>query len=114
MKAITQTEIYNVERCLAASKIKWSMGEKWRKQLNYKSNEEMLFDWMFNKDEVYRRGVLRKPNPFHKHIRNFLDNMEHLGVTSLDMVISQGLMLTKQQIQDYKELREEYDNEQTL
>jgi hypothetical protein len=87
------------------------MVEKWRKQLNYKSNEDMLIDWMLDKQEVYRRGLIRKPNPFHKHIRNSLDNMENLGVSSMDMVIDQGLMLTKEQIAEYKEAIEDHNNE---
>jgi hypothetical protein len=106
-----QKQIDDVERSLAASKINWTMVEKWRKQLNYKSNEDMLIDWMFDKQEVYRRGLIRKPNPFHKHIRNSLDNMENLGVSSMDMVIDQGLMLTKEQIAEYKEAIEDHNNE---
>jgi hypothetical protein len=106
-----QKKIDDVQRSLAASKINWTMVEKWRKQLNYKSNEDMLIDWMFDKQEVYRRGLIRKPNPFHKHIRNSLDNMENLGVSSMDMVIDQGLMLTKEQIAEYKEAIEDYNNE---
>jgi hypothetical protein len=106
-----QKRIDDVQRSLAASKINWTMVEKWRKQLNYKSNEDMLIDWMFDKQEVYRRGLIRKPNPFHKHIRNSLDNMENLGVSSMDMVIDQGLMLTKEQIAEYKEAIEDHNNE---
>jgi hypothetical protein len=106
-----QKKIDDVQRSLAASKINWTMVEKWRKQLNYKSNEDMLIDWMFDKQEVYRRGLIRKPNPFHKHIRNSLDNMENLGVSSMDMVIDQGLMLTKEQIAEYKEAIEDHNNE---
>jgi len=106
-----QKRIDDVQRSLAASKINWTMVEKWRKQLNYKSNEDMLIDWMLDKQEVYRRGLIRKPNPFHKHIRNSLDNMENLGVSSMDMVIDQGLMLTKEQIAEYKEAIEDHNNE---
>jgi hypothetical protein len=109
-----QQTINNIERSIAASKIKWATVEKWRKQLNYKSNEEMLLDWMFNKEELHKRGLLRRPNPFHKHVRNLLDNMEHLGVANVGMVIDQGLMLTKDQIAQYREYVEEQKDEQTL
>jgi hypothetical protein len=36
--------------------------------------------------------------------------MEHLGLSSIDMVIDQGLKLTKKEIEDYKDSIE--DNEE--
>ena len=100
----------DLKRAIAASKINWETVGKWRDRLEYKSNDEMLFDWMFDRDEVYKRGLFKRPNPFHKHVRNLLDNMEHLGLSSIDMVIEQGLKLTKKEIEDYKDSIE--DNEE--
>ena len=100
----------DLKRAVAASKINWETVGKWRDRWEYKSNDEMLFDWMFDRDEVYKRGLFKRPNPFHKHVRNLLDNMEHLGLSSIDMVIEQGLKLTKKEIEDYKDSIE--DNEE--
>ena len=113
MEADIEVEVahHDVARALAATKINWKTVDKWRDRLKYKSNEDMLFDWMFDRNEVYRRGLFKRPNPFHKHVRNLLDNMEHLGLSSFDMVIEQGLKLTKKQIEEYKDSIEEQDDE---
>lgn len=102
----------DVERAIAASKINWKVVERYRRKFNYDSNEEMLLDWMFDKELLYERGLKRKPNPFHRHVRINLDKMEHLGLSSIDMVIDQGLKLTKKQIEDYKAGLEETEDEQ--
>lgn len=101
----------DVKRALQASKIKWKTVNDWRQRLNYNSNEEMLLDWMHDRDAVFRRGLFKRPNPFHKHVRNYLDIMEHLGLTSLDMVIDQGLELTKEQLEQLKETKEDFDDD---
>ena len=102
----------SIQRAVAASKINWKVVERWRVKLGYTSNEDMLLDWMHDRNEVYYRGLMPHPNPFHKHVRINLDNMEHLGLSSVEAVIEQGLKLTKKQIDDYKAGLEETENEQ--
>lgn len=102
----------DVKRALAASKIKWKTVNDWRGRLGYKTNEDMLLDWIHDRDAVHRRGLFRRPNPFHKHVRNYLDMMEHLGLSSLEMVIDQGLQLTKEELSQLKEaVEEDFDDE---
>lgn len=101
----------NLKRAIAATKIKWATVEKWRSRLKYNNNEEMLLDWIHDRDEVYYRGLFPKPNPFHKHVRVYLDTMEYLGISSVEMLIDQGLKLTKKQIKEYKDKIDEDEQE---
>lgn len=102
----------NIQRAVAASKINWKVVERYRRKFKYETNEDMLLDWITDRELVYDRGLKRRPNPFHKHVRINLDNMEHLGLSSIDAVIEQGLKLTKKQIEDYKAGLEETEDEQ--
>jgi hypothetical protein len=102
----------DIERAIAASKINWKVVERFRRKFKYCTNEEMLLDWIFDKESIYSRGLKKKPNPFHRHVRINLEKMEHLGLSSVDMVIDQGLKLTKKQIEDYKAGLEETEDEQ--
>lgn len=102
----------DIERAIAASKINWKVVERFRRKFKYCTNEEMLLDWILDKESIYSRGLKKKPNPFHRHVRINLEKMEHLGLSSVDMVIDQGLKLTKKQIEDYKAGLEETEDEQ--
>lgn len=101
----------DLKKAIAATKIKWPVVEKWRVKLKYNSNEDMLLDWMHDRSEVYYRGLMPHPNPFHRHVRVYLDTMEHLGISSIDALIDQGLQLTKKQIKEYKDKIDEDEEE---
>lgn len=102
----------DVKRALAASKIKWKTVNDWRQRLGYSCNEDMLLDWIHDRDAVHRRGLFRRPNPFHKHVRNYLDIMEHLGIATLNAAIDQGLNLTKEELTQLKEaVEDEFEDE---
>lgn len=104
----------DIKRAVESSKINWKVVERYRRKFKYNCNEEMLLDWMFDRELLYNRGLKRKPNPFHKHVRTNLDKMEFLGLSSINMVIDQGLKLTKKQIKDYKLGLEEQDDEEDI
>jgi|TARA_R110001592_G_scaffold7466_8_gene41889 hypothetical protein len=93
----------DVPRAIIASSINWKVVERFRNKFNYESNHEMLTDWIIDRQRVYDKGLRPKPYPFHRHVRLNLDKMEIVGVSSIDMVIDQGLKITKKQIQDYKD-----------
>lgn len=112
MKAKLNDE--DVKRAVAASKINWKVIERYRRKFKYSCNEDMLLDWMFDRDSLYERGLKRKPNPFHKHVRINLDKIEFLGLSSINMVIDQGLNLTKKQLQDYKLGLDEQSDEEDI
>ena len=102
----------DIQRAIIASSINWKVVERFRSKFKYRTNEEMLIVWITDRDRVYEKGLRPKPYPFHRHVRLNLDKMEMVGVSSVEMVINQGLKLTKKQIQDYKDgLEETKDNE---
>ena len=92
-----------IERIKLISTINWKVVDRWRQKFNYKSNEEMVWDWLFNQDEIYSRGLRAKPYPFHRHVRLNLDKMAFTGVTDVQSVIDQGLKLTSAQMRQLKE-----------
>jgi hypothetical protein len=92
-----------IERIKLISTINWKVVDRWRDKFGYKSNDEMVWDWMFNQDEIFSRGLKKKPYPFHRHVRLNLDKMAFTGVTDVQSVIDQGLKLTSAQMKQLKE-----------
>ena len=92
-----------IKRIKLISTINWKVVERWREKFNYNSNEEMVWDWLFNQDEIFSRGLKKKPYPFHRHVRLNLDKMAFTGVTDVQSVIDQGLKLTSDQMKQLKE-----------
>ena len=92
-----------IERIKLISTINWKVVDRWRDKFGYKSNDEMVWDWMFNQDEIFSRGLKKKPYPFHRHVRLNLDKMGFTGVTDVQSVIDQGLKLTSAQMKQLKE-----------
>lgn len=100
LEELTPEEVFRIK---LVSTINWSVVDRWRQKFNYKSNEEMVWDWLFNQDEIYSRGLKKKPYPFHRHVRLNLDKMAFTGVTDVQSVIDQGLKLTSAQMKQLKE-----------
>ena len=100
LEELTPDEVFRIK---LVSTINWSVVDRWRQKFNYKSNEEMVWDWLFNQDEIYFRGLKKKPYPFHRHVRLNLDKMAFTGVTDVQSVIDQGLKLTSAQMRQLKE-----------
>jgi hypothetical protein len=92
-----------ITRIKLVSTINWKVVERWRNKFGYKTNEEMVWDWLFNQDEIISRGLRKKPYPFHRHVRLNLDKMAFTGVTDVQSVIDQGLKLTRNQMKQLKE-----------
>jgi hypothetical protein len=92
-----------ITRIKLVSTINWKVVERWRDKFGYKTNEEMVWDWLFNQDEIISRGLRKKPYPFHRHVRLNLDKMAFTGVTDVQSVIDQGLKLTRNQMKQLKE-----------
>ena len=110
LEELTPEEVFRIK---LVSTINWSVVDRWRQKFNYKSNEEMVWDWLFNQDEIYSRGLRAKPYPFHRHVRLNLDKMAFTGVTDVQSVIDQGLKLTSAQMKQLKEaMLDEEDAEQ--
>lgn len=110
LEELTPDEVFRIK---LVSTINWSVVDRWRQKFNYKSNEEMVWDWLFNQDEIYSRGLKKKPYPFHRHVRLNLDKMAFTGVTDVQSVIDQGLKLTSAQMKQLKEaMLDEEDVEQ--
>jgi hypothetical protein len=97
---LTREEITRIK---LVSTINWKVVDKWRTKFGYHSNEEMVWDWMFNQSEIVARGLKLKPYPFHRHVRLNLDKMAFAGVTDVQSVIDQGLKLTSSQMRQLKE-----------
>ena len=93
----------DINRIKLVSTINWKVVERWREKFNYNSNDEMVWDWLFNQDELFSRGLKKKPYPFHRHVRLNLDKMAFTGVTDVQSVIDQGLKLTSAQMKQLKE-----------
>ena len=100
LEELTLEEVFRIK---LVSTINWSVVDRWRQKFNYKSNEEMVWDWLYNQDEIYSRGLKKKPYPFHRHVRLNLDKMAFTGVTDVQSVIDQGLKLTSAQMKQLKE-----------
>jgi hypothetical protein len=100
---IEQLSPDDVNRIKLISTINWEVVERWRKKFEYSCNEEMVWDWMFNRERILDRGLKNKPYPFHRHVRINLDKMAHTGVTDVQSVIDQGLKLTSAQMRQLKE-----------
>jgi len=100
LEELTPEEVFRIK---LVSTINWSVVDRWRQKFNYKSNEEMVWDWLYNQDEIYSRGLKKKPYPFHRHVRLNLDKMAFTGVTDVQSVIDQGLKLTSAQMKQLKE-----------
>ena len=100
LEQLTPEEVLRIK---LVSTINWKVVERWRDKFGYKSNEEMVWDWMFNQDEIFSRGLKKKPYPFHRHVRLNLDKMGFTGVTDVQSVIDQGLKLTSAQMRQLKE-----------
>ncbi len=100
IEELTPEEVLRIK---LVSTINWPVVDRWRKKFNYQSNEEMVWDWLFNKDEIVSRGLRVKPYPFHRHVRINLDKMAFTGVTDVQSVIDQGLKLTSAQMKQLKE-----------
>ena len=62
---------------------------------------------VFNPELVYDRGLKRKPNPFHKHVRLNLDKCLECGIATSSDMIDAGLKLTAKQKRDIKLAKEE-------
>ena len=92
-----------INRIKLISTINWKVVDRWRDKFGYKCNEEMVWDWLFNQDEIFSRGLRAKPYPFHRHVRLNLDKMAFTGVTDVQSVIDQGLKLTSAQMRQLKE-----------
>jgi hypothetical protein len=100
LEELTPEEVLRIK---LVSTINWKVVERWRDKFGYKSNEEMVWDWMFNQDEIFSRGLKKKPYPFHRHVRLNLDKMGFTGVTDVQSVIDQGLKLTSAQMKQLQE-----------
>ena len=100
LEELTPEEVFRIK---LVSTINWSVVDRWRQKFNYRSNEEMVWDWLYNQDEIYSRGLKKKPYPFHRHVRLNLDKMAFTGVTDVQSVIDQGLKLTSAQMKQLKE-----------
>ena len=100
---LEELSVEEIERIKLISTINWKVVERWRDKFKYKSNEEMVWDWMFNQEEIFSRGLRAKPYPFHRHVRLNLDKMAFTGVTDVQSVIDQGLKLTSAQMRQLKE-----------
>ena len=94
----------DINRIKLVSTINWKVVERWREKFNYNSNDEMVWDWLFNQDELFSRGLKKKPYPFHRHVRLNLDKMAFTGVTDVQSVIDQGLKLTSAQMKQLRKL----------
>ena len=46
-----------INRIKLVSTINWKVVERWREKFNYNSNDEMVWDWLFNQDELFSRGL---------------------------------------------------------
>ena len=92
-----------ITRIKLVSTINWKVVERWRDKFGYKTNEEMVWDWLFNQEEIISRGLRKKPYPFHRHVRLNLDKMAFTGVTDVQSVIDRGLKLTRNQMKQLKE-----------
>ena len=99
-----------VKLATVATTINWKVVERFTRKFGYGSAEEMLFDWCIDSELVYERGLKRKPNPFHKHVRLNLDKMLMCGIASPEEMIEAGLKLTKKQRDDIKLAQEESED----
>lgn len=100
LEELTPEEVFRIK---LVSTINWKVVERWRDKFGYKTNEEMVWDWLFNQEEIVSRGLRKKPYPFHRHVRLNLDKMAFTGVTDIQSVIDQGLKLTSAQMKQLKE-----------
>ena len=100
LEELTPEEVFRIK---LVSTINWKVVERWRDKFGYKTNEEMVWDWLFNQEEIVSRGLRKKPYPFHRHVRLNLDKMAFTGVTDVQSVIDQGLKLTSAQMKQLKE-----------
>ena len=99
-----------VKLATVATTINWKVVERFTRKFGYTSADEMLFDWSLDSELVYERGLKRKPNPFHKHVRINLDKMLMCGIASPAEMIEAGLKLTKKQRDDIKLAQEESED----
>tara|TARA_B100001113_G_C20621725_1_gene410706 strand:+ start:73 stop:408 length:336 start_codon:yes stop_codon:yes gene_type:complete len=99
-----------VKLATVATTINWKVVERFTRKFGYSHPEEMVFDWCIDPELVYERGLKRKPNPFHKHVRLNLDKMLMCGIATPEEMIDAGLKLTKKQIQDIKLAQEEAED----
>mgnify|MGYP001807310587 FL=1 len=96
-----------VKLATVATTINWKVVERFVRKFGYGSAEEMLYDWALDSELVYERGLKRKPNPFHRHVRINLDKMLMCGIASPEEMIDAGLKLTAKQKKEIKQAQEE-------
>jgi len=101
------TEQEQLRKAVLAATINWKVVERYRHKFGYEHAEEMVYDWSINPEWVYDRGLLRKPNPFHKHVRINLDKCLECGISTSSEMIDAGLKLTAKQKKDIKLAKEE-------
>ena len=89
-----------LKMAVIASTINWKVMERFKNKFKYPTNPEL----------VYERGLKRKPNPFHKHVRINLDKCTFCGISTPDEMIDAGLKLTAKQIKDIKLAKEETED----
>lgn len=90
-----------------AATINWKVVERFKHKFGYEEAGEMIFDWSLDPELVYERGLKRKPNPFHKHVRVNLDKCLECGISTASEMIDAGLKLTAKQKRDIKLAQEE-------
>jgi hypothetical protein len=96
-----------IRKAVLASTINWKVVERFKAKFGYTHAEEMVFEWSLNPELVYDRGLKRKPNPFHKHVRLNLDKCLECGIATSSDMIDAGLKLTAKQKRDIKLAKEE-------
>jgi hypothetical protein len=103
-----QSSVDFVKKAIMATTINWSVVEKWVKKLGYSDAEEMVFDYSIDSELVFRRGVNKSIS--HRGIRINLEKMLDCGISSADEMISNGLKLTKLQLKQIEEAKEESED----
>ena len=96
-----------LRKAVLPSTINWKVVERFKAKFGYESADEMVFEWSLDPELLYDRGLKRKPNPFHKHVRVNLDKCLECGISSSDEMIDAGLKLTAKQKRDIKQAQEE-------
>ena len=96
-----------LRKAVLASTINWKVVERFKAKFGYAEADEMIFEWSLDPELVFERGLRRKPNPFHKHIRVNLDKCLECGISTADEMIEAGLKLTAKQKRDIKQAKEE-------
>ncbi len=96
-----------LRKAVLAATINWKVVERFTRKFGYDHASEMVFEWALDPEYVYARGLKRKPNPFHKHVRVNLDKCLECGIATSSEMIDAGLKLTAKQKRDIKLAQEE-------